>query len=34
LVRNAHDGSSLANALAEHIVSSLDNLSEHVQAAE
>jgi len=33
LVRNAHDSSSLADALAEHIVSSLDNLSE-AQAAE
>jgi len=32
LVRNAHESSALANALAEHIVSSLDNLSE--QAAE
>jgi len=34
LVRNAHEGSSLADALAEHIVSSLDNLSEAAQAAE
>jgi DNA-binding transcriptional LysR family regulator len=34
LVRNAHEGSTLADALAEHIVLSLDNLSEHVQAAE
>jgi len=33
LVRNAHDGSTLADALAGHIVSSLDNLSE-AQAAE
>jgi DNA-binding transcriptional LysR family regulator len=33
LVRNAHESSALANALAEHIVSSLDNLSE-AQAAE
>jgi DNA-binding transcriptional LysR family regulator len=33
LVRNAHDSSTLADALAEHIVSSLDNLSEQ-QAAE
>jgi DNA-binding transcriptional LysR family regulator len=33
LVRNAHDQSSLADALAGHIVSSLDNLSE-AQAAE
>jgi len=32
LVRNAHEGSTLAAALAEHIVSSLDNLSE-AQAA-
>ena len=34
LVRNPHEGSSLADALAEHIVSSLDNLSDAVQAAE
>jgi DNA-binding transcriptional LysR family regulator len=34
LVRNAHEGSSLADALAEHIILSLDNLSEAVQAAE
>jgi DNA-binding transcriptional LysR family regulator len=34
LVRNAHDSSALADALAEHIVSSLDNLTETVQAAE
>ena len=33
LVRNAHETSSLADALAEHIISSLDNLSE-AQAAE
>jgi DNA-binding transcriptional LysR family regulator len=33
LIRNAHEGSALADALAEHIVSSLDNLSE-AQAAE
>ncbi len=33
LVRNAHETSALAAALAEHIVSSLDNLSE-AQAAE
>jgi DNA-binding transcriptional LysR family regulator len=33
LVRNAHESSTLADALAEHIVSSLDNLSE-AQAAE
>ena len=34
LVRNAREGSTLANALAEHIISSLDNLSEAVAAAE
>ncbi|MFA6264823.1 MAG: LysR substrate-binding domain-containing protein [Pseudolabrys sp.] len=34
LVRNAHEGSTLANALAEHIISSLDNLSEASIAAE
>src|SRR5499427_9192492 len=34
LVRNAHESSALANALAEHIISSLDNLSEAAQAAE
>jgi hypothetical protein len=34
LVRNPHEASSLADALAEHIVSSLDNLSDAVQAAE
>jgi DNA-binding transcriptional LysR family regulator len=34
LIRNAHETSALADALAEHIVSSLDNLSEAVQAAE
>ncbi len=33
LVRTAHDSSALADALAEHVVSSLDNLSE-AQAAE
>jgi hypothetical protein len=33
LVRNAHESTALAGALAEHIVSSLDNLSE-AQAAE
>jgi DNA-binding transcriptional LysR family regulator len=33
LIRNAHEGSALADALAEHIISSLDNLSE-AQAAE
>ena len=34
LVRNARDSSALADALAGHIISSLDNLSETVQAAE
>ncbi|MDI3469097.1 MAG: LysR family transcriptional regulator [Pseudolabrys sp.] len=34
LVRNAHESSALADALAEHIISSLDNLTEAVQAAE
>ena len=34
LVRSPHESSPLAEALAEHIVSSLDNLSESVQAAE
>jgi len=34
LVRNAHESLALADALAEHIISSLDNLSETVQAAE
>ena len=34
LVRNQHVSSALADALAEHIVSSLDNLSEAAQAAE
>jgi DNA-binding transcriptional LysR family regulator len=34
LVRNAHESSALANALAEHIISSLDNLSDAAQAAE
>ena len=33
LVRNSHESSALADALAEHIISSLDNLSE-AQAAE
>ncbi|MGE0563758.1 MAG: LysR substrate-binding domain-containing protein [Pseudolabrys sp.] len=33
LVRNSHESSTLADALAEHIISSLDNLSEQ-QAAE
>jgi DNA-binding transcriptional LysR family regulator len=34
LLRNAHESSALADALAEHIISSLDNLSEAVQAAQ
>jgi DNA-binding transcriptional LysR family regulator len=34
LVRNPHESSALADALAEHIVSSLDNLTEAAQAAE
>jgi len=34
LLRNPHESSALADALAEHIVSSLDNLSEAAQAAE
>ena len=34
LVRNAHETSALADALAEHIVSSLDNLSDAQAAAE
>jgi len=34
LVRSVHETSALADALAGHIVSSLDNLSEAVQAAE
>jgi len=34
VVRSAHDSSALADALAGHIVSSLDNLSEAQQAAE
>jgi DNA-binding transcriptional LysR family regulator len=34
LVRNPHETSALVDALAEHIVSSLDNLSEAAQAAE
>jgi DNA-binding transcriptional LysR family regulator len=32
LVRSAHESSALADALAEHIISSLDNLSEAVAA--
>jgi DNA-binding transcriptional LysR family regulator len=34
LVRNPHETTALADALAEHIVTSLDNLSEAAQAAE
>src|SRR5438270_7923662 len=34
LVRNPHESSALADALAEHIVSSLDNLSDAQAAAE
>ena len=34
LVRNPHERLALADALAEHIISSLDNLSEAAQAAE
>ncbi len=34
LLRNPHESSALADALAQHIVSSLDNLSEAAQAAE
>jgi DNA-binding transcriptional LysR family regulator len=34
LVRNSHESSALADALAEHVISSLDNLSEAAQAAE
>ena len=34
LLRSPHDGSALTEALAEHIVSSLDNISEQRQAAE
>ena len=34
LIRNAHEGSALADALAGHVISSLDNLSEATQAAE
>jgi DNA-binding transcriptional LysR family regulator len=34
LVRNPHERAKLADALAEHIISSLDNLSEASQAAE
>jgi DNA-binding transcriptional LysR family regulator len=34
LIRNPHESTALADALAEHIISSLDNLSEATQAAE
>jgi DNA-binding transcriptional LysR family regulator len=34
LLRNRHESSALAEALAEHIISSLDNLSEAREAAE
>ena len=34
LVRSSHEGSPLASALAEHIISSLDNLSDAAVAAE
>jgi DNA-binding transcriptional LysR family regulator len=34
LVRNPHERTALADALAEHIMSSLDNLSDAAQAAE
>jgi DNA-binding transcriptional LysR family regulator len=34
LVRNPHESSTLADALAEHVISSLDNLSEASRAAE
>jgi DNA-binding transcriptional LysR family regulator len=34
LVRNPHERNSLADALAEHVISSLDNLSEAARAAE
>ena len=34
LIRNPHESPALADALAEHIISSLDNLSEAAQAAE
>jgi DNA-binding transcriptional LysR family regulator len=34
LLRSLHESTALADALAEHIVSSLDNLSEAAQAAE
>jgi DNA-binding transcriptional LysR family regulator len=34
LLRSPHESSGLSEALAEHIISSLDNISEHRQAAE
>ena len=34
LLRNPHESTALSEALAEHIISSLDNLTEAVQAAE
>jgi hypothetical protein len=34
VVRSAHESSALADALAGHIVTSLDNLSDQQQAAE
>ena len=34
LIRNPHESLALADALADHIISSLDNLSEAAQAAE
>jgi hypothetical protein len=34
LIRNPHEQSPLAEALAEHIISSLDNLSDAREAAE
>jgi hypothetical protein len=34
LIRNPHESSTLADALAEHIILSLDNLSEASRAAE
>src|SRR4029078_324359 len=34
LVRNAHESSALADALAEHIISPLDTLSDAAKAAE
>ena len=34
LIRNPHESAALADALAEHIVSSLDNMSDSAQAAE